>query len=97
MAFWNRRKGRHKDGNGTADSPTIGQGIWYLYLIIIIQVAFVFGLMTVIITLGKVLATPLWVFIAAFAIPRDVRIVGQHRRQRMRLYLPQSQGAVSQI
>lgn len=46
----------------------INQGIFYLYLIIGMQVLFVFGLMAVIITLGKVLATPLWVFLFSLAV-----------------------------
>lgn len=48
--------------------PEINQGIFYLYLIIGLQVLFVFGLMAVIITLGKVLATPLWVFLFSLAV-----------------------------
>jgi len=48
--------------------PDINQGIFYLYLIIGLQVLFVFGLMAVIITLGKVLATPLWVFLFSLAV-----------------------------
>lgn len=48
--------------------PDINQGIFYLYLIIGLQVLFVFGLMAVIITLGKVLATPLWVFLFSLGV-----------------------------
>jgi len=46
--------------------PSINQGIYYLYLIIILQVVFVLGLATVIMVIGKVLVTPLWVFLFGF-------------------------------
>lgn len=46
--------------------PTVQQGIYYLYLIVGVQILFVFGLVTVIMFVGKVLATPAWVFLAAF-------------------------------
>ncbi|OIP94675.1 MAG: hypothetical protein AUK55_07135 [Syntrophobacteraceae bacterium CG2_30_61_12] len=70
MSLWNRFfHGRPQAADESPDkSPTVGQGIGYLYLIILLQVVFVFGLMAVIITLGKILATPWWMFVLAFAI-----------------------------
>ncbi len=65
--WFGRLFGRKKEPPEGERKATIGQGIFYLYLIIGLQVLFVFALMTVIITMGKVLATPLWMFIAAFA------------------------------
>lgn len=69
MSLWNRLLGRRQTADERSDKPpTVGQGIGYLYQIILLQVVFVFGLMAVIITLGKILATPWWMFVLAFAI-----------------------------
>lgn len=48
--------------------PTLNQGIFYLYLIIFLQVFFVLALVGVIMFIGKVLATPMWVFLAALLL-----------------------------
>lgn len=40
--------------------------MYYLYLIIGLQVLFLFGILAVIVVLGQVLATPLWAFLLAF-------------------------------
>ena len=52
----------------SATDPSINRGVFYLYTIIGAQIAFVFGLMVVMMLIGKVLATPLWVFLAALAL-----------------------------
>ncbi|SMC23135.1 hypothetical protein SAMN02746041_01665 [Desulfacinum hydrothermale DSM 13146] len=65
--FFNRRSKKKKD-EPAEKKPTINQGILYLYGIIGLQVLFVFGLMAIIITMGKILATPLWVFLFALAV-----------------------------
>ena len=58
-----KQKQREADKN-----PSIGQGIYYLYMIVLVQVFFVFGIVSVIFFVGKVIATPLWVFIAMFLV-----------------------------
>jgi hypothetical protein len=74
--MWLRRllwgtKEEDKEENRAESGPTepsINQGIFYLYLIIGLQIAFVFGLVLAIMMVGSVLATPLWVFLFAFAL-----------------------------
>ena len=51
-----------------ARESSIDRGIFYLYWIIGIQVLFVFGLLTVIMVIGKVISTPWWVFLAALVL-----------------------------
>ena len=48
--------------------PSISRGVFYLYTIIGVQIAFVFGLMAIMMLIGRVLATPLWVFLVALAL-----------------------------
>ncbi len=60
--FNNRKKSA--EGEVREQSP-INQGIHYVYMIIGMQVALVFGIVAAIMIVGKVLATPAWVFIAA--------------------------------
>jgi len=43
--------------------PTIDQGVYYLYMIIGLQILFVFGIMGIIMFIGKVISTPGWVFL----------------------------------
>jgi len=47
---------------------TIDQGVYYLYLIIGLQILFVFGIMGVIMFIGKVISTPGWVFLVMFLL-----------------------------
>ncbi|MCK8602327.1 hypothetical protein [Desulfoferrobacter suflitae] len=65
----------------------INQGIYYLYMIIILQVFFVLALVGIIMAIGKVLATPMWVFLAALmmGIGGCVYIYRKARRQFQRL------------
>lgn len=46
----------------------INQGIYYLYMIIGLQIVFVFGLLGVIMFIGKVISTPGWVFLLMFML-----------------------------
>ena len=48
---------------GADGEPTIDQGLYYLYMIMGLQVLFVFGIMGVIMVIGKVISTPGWVFL----------------------------------
>ncbi len=74
--MWWRRSTRTKNeeheseaAKRRADSePTIDQGIYYLYLIIGLQVLFVFGIMGIIMLIGKVISTPGWVFLIVFVL-----------------------------
>ncbi len=71
--MWFRRlSNRKKEGpgpepaaakSGTDREPTIDQGVYYLYMIIGLQVLFVFGIMGIIMFIGKVISTPGWVFL----------------------------------
>ncbi len=42
---------------------SVGQGIYYLYMIVGLQVVLVFGILGVIMFIGKVISTPGWVFL----------------------------------
>ena len=53
---------------GEDREATIDQGIYYLYMIIGLQVLFVFGIMGVIMFIGKVISTPGWVFLVMFLL-----------------------------
>jgi len=48
--------------------PTIDQGVYYLYMIIGLQVLFVFAIMAIIMFIGKVITTPAWVFLIMFLL-----------------------------
>lgn len=50
------------------DAATLDRGVLYFYLIIGSQVFFVFGLLAVIMGIGKVVATPWWIFFFAFLL-----------------------------
>src|SRR5208337_4582227 len=53
---------------GADREPTINKGIHYLFVIIGLQVLFVFGIMGVIMLIGKVISTPGWVFLIMFVL-----------------------------
>lgn len=57
-----------KSSKDEQPESSINEGIYYLYLIIGAQIAFVFGLTGVIVFMGKVLSTPGWVFIFALML-----------------------------
>jgi len=56
------------DEEARQDPTSINEGIYYLYLIIGLQVLFVLVLASIIMVVGKVMATPMWVFLFAFAM-----------------------------
>lgn len=66
--MWFSRLFKRRKSEEAEKKPTVTQGIFYLYLIIGLQVLFVFALMAIIITIGKLLATPLWVFLFTFLV-----------------------------
>jgi hypothetical protein len=65
------------------ESDPINQGVFYFYLIVGVQVFLVFGILLAIMLIGKVIATPFWVFGAIFilAIAGCVYIYRKARRQ----------------
>ena len=72
MWFRNPFKGM-KGPNPDEEQPdgsdsSINQGVFYLYMIIGAQLVLVFGLLAVFMLVGRVLATPLWVFLFALAL-----------------------------
>jgi hypothetical protein len=70
MWFRNPFKGMKKpnEEQPEARDSSINEGVFYLYMIIGAQIALVFGLVAVIMFVGRVLATPLWVFLFALAL-----------------------------
>lgn len=48
--------------------PQINRGVFYLYLILVLQVFLVFGILAGIMFVGQVISTPLWVFALAIAL-----------------------------
>lgn len=70
-----------------AVDPSINRGVFYLYTIIGVQVFLVFGLMVVMMFVGRVIATPLWVFlfVLALGIAGCVYIYRKAKRQFQKL------------
>jgi|SRR5208337_1553506 len=74
--MWFRRSFKRKNEEHESEAakrwvdrePTIDQGVYYLYMIIGLQVLFVFGIMGVIMLIGKVISTPGWVFLIMFLL-----------------------------
>jgi hypothetical protein len=50
------------------ERDSYNQGVSYFYLIIGLQVALVFGVLIAIMFIGKVIATPFWVFVLTFVL-----------------------------
>jgi hypothetical protein len=46
----------------------LDQGMYYVYMIIGLQIVFVFGLTLVVMLVGKVISTPVWVYLAMFVL-----------------------------
>ncbi len=61
--FANRKNGNDKPER----DPLVNRGVMYLYTILGAQVLLVFAILAGIMVIGQVLATPLWVFLAAGA------------------------------
>ena len=90
MWFRNPFKGMKKaDGEepDAPDSSSINQGVFYLYMIIGAQIALVFGLLAVVMFVGRVVATPLWVFlfVLALAVWGFIIIYRKAKRQLLKL------------
>jgi hypothetical protein len=66
--MWERFSRRNGKVEEKTSEKELNQGVYYFYLIIGLQLAFVFGLLTTIMLIGKVIATPLWVFLLAFVV-----------------------------
>jgi hypothetical protein len=64
------QKTRHpkKSKEKSAKDATVGQGLVYFYVIIGSQLVFVLGLVAFITGIGKILATPWWIFFFAFLL-----------------------------
>lgn len=62
-------KGNHRSPKEENSAETsINQGVYYLYLIVLLQVLFLFGILAVIVVFGQVIVTPLWAFALAFGL-----------------------------
>jgi hypothetical protein len=81
--FSKRRKAQSQSEEGRP--LTIGQGILYLHLIIILQVLLLLGLIVVIVVMGKALMTPTWIFILAFLL-LILGIVYLYRKAKKQIY-----------
>lgn len=69
MWFRNKEENRlsEADKKWWSEEATLDRGVYYLYLIIGLQVLFVLALMGIIMFIGKVISTPGWVFLLMFA------------------------------
>ena len=70
MWFKNKEEKRRSetDKKWWSDEATLDRGVYYLYLIIGLQVLFVLALMGIIMFIGKVISTPGWVFLLIFGV-----------------------------
>lgn len=68
MWFSRLFKRRNKEPEPAAEKreSSVNQGIYYLYMIVGLQVVLVFGILGVIMFIGKVISTPAWVFLFIF-------------------------------
>jgi hypothetical protein len=62
------RKQKQEPASEQQEGSTINQGIYYLYMIIGVQIAVVFGILAVVMFIGKVISTPAWVFLFLFTL-----------------------------
>jgi hypothetical protein len=78
MARWSRRSSNKRNNRKAPkekkkqpkdpNKASLDQGMFYFYLIIGSQVVFIFGLVAFIMGIGKVLATPWWIFLFGFLL-----------------------------
>jgi hypothetical protein len=70
MAFFKKKNNNSSESHerGQRQEDSINSGVYYLYLIIGLQIALVFGIMATIMIVGQVLATPVWVFLFALSL-----------------------------
>lgn len=66
--LFERNKESDPKKSSEATDPAINRGVLYLYTIVGVQIAVVFGLVITIMFMGRVIATPLWVFLFALAL-----------------------------
>ncbi len=66
--FFNKFFNKNDSLKGESKNVKFGEGLLYLYMIIAAQVLLVFALMTIVVAMGTVLATPLWAVIAAILL-----------------------------
>jgi thiosulfate reductase cytochrome b subunit len=69
--LFKRNKQQNEPGaakQGEDGEAYINRGFYYLYMIVGLQVLLVFGLLGAIMLIGKVIATPGWVFLAMFVL-----------------------------
>jgi hypothetical protein len=89
--MWFNRSSKSGSNPEPTQAPSrddnINQGVFYLYTIIGVQVLLLFGLLAAIMVIGKVLATPLWVFLFAFflAVAGCVYLYRKAKRQLQKL------------
>jgi hypothetical protein len=89
--MWLRRlfQGSNEAGQEHSEpvDPSINRGVFYLYSIIGVQLALVFGLVIAMMFIGQVIATPLWMFLVVLgaAIGGCVTIYRKAKRQFQKL------------
>ncbi|RLB05101.1 MAG: hypothetical protein DRG59_09455 [Deltaproteobacteria bacterium] len=66
--FFNKFFNKEDSLKGESRKVRFGEGLLYLYMIIAAQVLLVFALMTIVVAMGTVLATPLWAVVAAILL-----------------------------
>ena len=70
-----------------SDDATLDRGVYYLYLIIGLQVLFVLGLMGIIMFIGRVISTPAWVFLFIFGVSiAGITYIYQKAKKRLRQF-----------
>ena len=89
MSFRRLFQGSNEPGQAQSEAvdPSINRGVFYLYTIIGVQLALVFGLVIVMMFIGQVIATPLWMFLVVLgaAIWGCVTIYRKAKRQFQKL------------
>jgi hypothetical protein len=89
--MWLRRlfQGSNEAGQEQSEAvdPSINRGVFYLYTILGVQIALVFGLVIAMMFIGQVIATPLWMFLVVLgaAIWGCVIIYRKAKRQFQKL------------
>ncbi|MFP5213840.1 MAG: hypothetical protein ACLGPL_10725 [Acidobacteriota bacterium] len=57
-----------KPGEGSESASSINQGMYYLYMIVGLQIVLVFGIMAIVMGVGSVISTPGWIFLAVMLV-----------------------------
>lgn len=86
--WFKSREEKHRpetDHKFWSEDATLDRGVYYLYLIIGLQVLFVLGLMGIIMFIGKVISTPAWVFLFIFGVSiAGITYIYQKAKRRLR-------------